>query len=374
MNSARSVGDSYGALYESCFDADPDSLAHVQLLQQLCSCMGQWIEMVCLKGNLQGSIYQDVGVEFGPILPKPTEEYTIEIQASLWHSPTSYFPNLWYAGRKSSTSTSRRTCLLTFSPQDMVAMGERVASQFQSLSPDSPPPISDAHTDILQRACTLVLSTPLCYPRFFFQQLQRTSLKLSVTPQPRQPGEPVGVSVSQQLAVKVEGVVASSTSGASQGEPWRTVEAVEVSMSAAFVAPPKSQQVKQVGTYCRSRGVLAVLRNNCCIGVFPIMNRSTCVFQGDESAPPSPSCEQRHLSQTATPHNDFFSAQFLVPFTAAGTHQLTVETALVDGEERRRWRGGNNGAATSVLMVKVFDDGQNRPSSAAAASGAASRR
>ena len=35
--------------------------------------------------------------------------------------------------------------------------------------------------------------------------IQATSVKLSVTPQPRSAGDPVAVSASQQLAVKVEG-------------------------------------------------------------------------------------------------------------------------------------------------------------------------
>ncbi len=128
-------------------------------------------------------------------------------------------------------------------------LGENVALQFRSLPSGAPPPVSDVHTDVLQRACALLISTPLCYPRFFFQQTQRTALKLSVTPQPRQPGEPVGASASQRLAVKVEGVVASSAKGRAA---WRTVEAVEVAVAASFVAPPKSQQMKQVSVYCVS--------------------------------------------------------------------------------------------------------------------------
>ena len=84
-----------------------------------------------------------------------------------------------------------------------------MCSAFQSLSArfpstsSPPPPIGDAHTDALQRAAALVLSAPLCYPRFFFQSLQGTSVKLSVTPQPRAQGEPIGVSASQNMAIKV---------------------------------------------------------------------------------------------------------------------------------------------------------------------------
>jgi hypothetical protein len=70
----------YAELYQASFDADSDTLLQLQLLRQLNSCLSQWIEMVCLKSSLQGSIYQDQGVEFAPNLPKPKEEYGIEIQ------------------------------------------------------------------------------------------------------------------------------------------------------------------------------------------------------------------------------------------------------------------------------------------------------
>ncbi len=203
-------------------------------------------------------------------------------------------------------------------------MGEKVASLFRELPSPAPAPISNVHTDILYRSAALLLATPLCYPRFFFQQLQQTSLKLSVNPQPRSAGEPVGISASQQLAVKVEGVVASSKK---LQNPWRTVEAVEVVVASSLVAPSKSTQLKQP-----SQEELAAL---------------------------AASCEQR-LEQTATPHNDFFSAQFLVPFPVAGSHQLTVETRLVDAD-MGKWRTGQ----ASAVNVKVFEDGQNRPSAAA---------
>ncbi len=74
------VGEAFGQLYETSFDADPDTLAHLQLLQQLNSSFAQWIEMVCLKSSLQGDIYLDVEVDFGPILAKARDEYSLEIQ------------------------------------------------------------------------------------------------------------------------------------------------------------------------------------------------------------------------------------------------------------------------------------------------------
>lgn len=72
----------YSDLYQSSFDADPDTLVHLQILQQLNSSLGQWIEMTCLKSNLSGSMYLDQEIEFGMNLRKPKEEFGIEIQVS----------------------------------------------------------------------------------------------------------------------------------------------------------------------------------------------------------------------------------------------------------------------------------------------------
>ena len=53
----------------------------------------------------------------------------------------------------------------------------------------------------------LLVETPLCFPRFLFQTMQTTTIKLAVSPQPRVAGEPVTSTMGAQLAVKVEGIV-----------------------------------------------------------------------------------------------------------------------------------------------------------------------
>ena len=117
--------------------------------------------------------------------------------------------------------------------QSLVSMGERVAALFHRLfaDPEAPRPITDRHTQCLLAALSTLSALPVGLPRFFFQSLQvgrnkiktlhsfesedqnaipfqATSVKLSVTPQPRAgggAGDPVAVSAAQQLAVKVEG-------------------------------------------------------------------------------------------------------------------------------------------------------------------------
>merc|ERR1712226_1409806 len=79
------VGSLYGALYESSFDADPDTLCHIQVLQRICLCLSQWIEMVCLKSSLHGNIFDEQQIEFTPSLSLATNnqdlsDYGFDIQ------------------------------------------------------------------------------------------------------------------------------------------------------------------------------------------------------------------------------------------------------------------------------------------------------
>ncbi len=168
--------------------------------------------------------------------------------------------------------------------------------------------------DCLYRACAVLLAAPVGYPRLFFQSLQRTTVKLAVTPQPRAAGEPVTAAASQQLAVKVEGVVTTTaTSNSGSSRSWRRAQSVHISLVCTQSNKP----------------------NNGCSGNSP---------SGDVT-----------LEQCVKPHNDFFSAQFLVPLSCAGAHSLTVDTRLAD-EEGKRWNAGQR----VTLNVKAFEDGQAR--------------
>lgn len=51
------------------------------------------------------------------------------------------------------------------------------------------------------------MNVSLPIPRFFFQVMQSTSVKLAISPQPRVLGEFISVQSGSQLAVKVEGVI-----------------------------------------------------------------------------------------------------------------------------------------------------------------------
>ena len=156
-------------------------MAHLGVQQQSLSALATWIEMVCLKSPLQGSIYTDTEVEFQPSLGD--------------HKPA-------------------------IELQGFIANVSNVAQRFKDVAADpTAKPICHLHTACLTQVVGLLTSHPLPYPRFFYQSLQQTRLKLAVSPQPRAQGEPVAVNTSQFLAVKVEGVIQRSKAvkGAEEG-------------------------------------------------------------------------------------------------------------------------------------------------------------
>jgi len=274
----NNVGTSFNELYSSSFDGDADTLAHIHIFQHLCYCLGQWIEMVCLKSSRQGTLYEDMAIAFTPsLIADDGFNHNLEIQ-------------------------------------DLLCVGEQVADCFRQLmaNPDTPQPVTDTHTTCLLDVVNLLASCQMGFPRLFFQSLQQTSLKLAVTPQPRSGNEPIGVSNSQHMAIKIEGVIATATT---LKHTLRTVKSLKLTLNSQ------------------------------------LQNPAAKVLQTNDKLP---DCNQ-NLEHTVEPHNDFFSTQFLLPFAVPGTHQVTIETRLID-EDGHTWNIG----VKTTLAIKSFEDGANR--------------
>ena len=258
------------SLAQASFDADSQSQALLSLQQQTVSSLATWIDMVCLKSNLQGNTYHNTLLHFQPDLD--TEQLTIEL-----------------AG--------------------IVSNIKSVAESFQALASNTSPlarPISHLHTSCLTEVVAKITSHPFPYPRFFYQSLQQTKIKLQVTPQSKSSGEPVAVNTSQFLAVKVEGVIQRSA---------------------------VRQRERQLG------GVVVQLE-------------STIQKQQVESK--TEVATTTSMEQEVEPHNDFFVSQFLVPFPTPGLYTVNIDTLWRD-KQGKRWRTGSK----YTITVKSFEDRSN---------------
>lgn len=158
--------------------------------------------------------------------------------------------------------------------------------------------ITSKHMNTILSQIDIALQTPIGLPRFFFQTLQNTSIKLSISPQPRVSGDPVIVQPGSSLVVKVEGVIQHYGKKPSL---YRSVDAVQLTLTSQLISP-KSNDFKM----------------------------------------PSDTIT---LTQTVKPHRDFLSGSFLIPLTniqpsgpynapvaMGGQWQVTLEACVIDGD------------------------------------------
>ncbi len=141
-----------------------------------------------------------------------------------------------------------------------------------------------------------------------------------MSPQPRVAGEAITTTIGSQLAVKVEGIVQVTSNQRSSG---RRVRAVQVTVQSNPANPTVGPEGK------------------------PVESTTS-------------------MSKTVEPHNDYFSAQFLLTFAAAGMHQVYVDTALLDTFDAL-WNAGPK----AQLSVKTFEESGSSKSTSSSSSTAA---
>lgn len=254
----RSCGENYWKLYQTAFDADPISLLNIQLCQHFCVLLAHNVEAAVLPNQQSDDPVLDPS-----LLKEKNNNLGVQMMAQACH-------------QISSIAKSVPTKPLTFE-----------------------------YILCLQRQVEHLISSPFCYPRFFFQVLQSTSVKLAVSPQPRVSGEWLTVVNGSQLTIKVEGVI----------------------------------QHGRIPSLFRS-----------------IQNISITVTSQLTSRNPSAADSKVHdtgstLNQILTPHHDFFTGEFLLGFPCGGQFTVTAEAAVID-QLGGLWHTGPK----STFNVKVHED------------------
>ncbi|XP_025776745.1 integrator complex subunit 7 isoform X2 [Puma concolor] len=248
MEEFRSLASRYGDLYQASFDADSATLRNVELYpkqQQSCLLISHAIEALIL--DPESASFQEYG------------------STGAAHADSEY---------------ERR----------MMSVYNHVLEE---------------HTACLCNAIISLLKVPLSFQRYFFQKLQSTSIKLALSPSPRNPAEPIAVQNNQQLALKVEGVVQHG----SKPGLFRKIQSVCLNVSSTLQS--KSGQDYKI----------------------PIDNMTN------------------EMEQRVEPHNDYFSTQFLLNFAILGTHNITVESSVKDANGIV-WKTGPR----TTIFVKSLED------------------
>ncbi|KAL8185367.1 UNVERIFIED_CONTAM: Integrator complex subunit 7 [Gekko kuhli] len=259
MEEFRNLASRYGDLYQSSFDADSATLRNVELQQQSCLLISHAIEALIL--DPESTSLQEYGS----------------------------------AGGAHATSEYERRMMSVFS---------QVLEEVESLNRKYTP-VSYMHTACLCSAVIALLKVPLSFQRYFFQKLQSTSIKLALSPSPRNPAEPIIVQNNQQLALKVEGVV---------------------------------QHGSKPGLFRKIQSI--------CLNVSSVLQSKS----GQEYKIPVDSMTNE-MEQMVEPHNDYFSTQFLLNFAVVGTHSITVESSVRD-LNGIIWKTGPK----TTLFVKSLED------------------
>ncbi|ESP02279.1 hypothetical protein LOTGIDRAFT_91873, partial [Lottia gigantea] len=236
-------------LHWSSFDADSKSLENVDILQQSCDVIKSSITTIVSlvhTGNKQQILDKDVEGSVQMAL----QQISYNLETTLHTTPIS--------------DMTSKVCLFIY-----------------------------IKLSLLSSSAKLMLQASHPYPRYFFQTLQYTAVKLAVSPQQNIHQEPISVRCDTHMTLKVEGVIHHSDS------LFRQVKQVTITTK----------------TILQSRSTASSSNTK--------MNEITSHF----------------LTRTIEPHNDYFCVNFLLPFPILGIHGITIEAAIVD-ESGAVWNTG----------------------------------
>ncbi|KAL9954770.1 hypothetical protein ACROYT_G042345 [Oculina patagonica] len=187
----RCLGESYGQLYRSSFNADPVSLQNIEILQQSCLLISHSID----------------------VLMKTSQPSSLGDQGSTVNK-----------------SLALRQSALSLACTEILETVESLASQLQAL------PVCHLQTECLIRASMTLLKVPFIFPKYFFSSQQATFIKLALSPSARSPSEPISVTLDTQFVLKVEGVIDHGQ------QPGLFRDVQSVCLSVTWRAEEKKQQ------------------------------------------------------------------------------------------------------------------------------------
>ncbi|XP_028398755.1 integrator complex subunit 7-like [Dendronephthya gigantea] len=262
MNECRekfsSLAASYGKLYRKSFDADPVTLQNIEAHQQSCLLFAYAIDLLMNRLDL---------ARLSPSFEEPLNQNT--------------------------GNRLQRKC---------AEILEELQRQY---SDTQDKPISDDEIQCLCRMSVCILGIPMRLPRYFFDRLQSTKIKLAISPSQPINNEPHSISVESQMALKIEGVICHGKDQA----VFRKIKFVTLLVEIIAEERKESMDVK-----------------------------------ASLNTPPGP------LQQTVEPHNDYFSTQFLLAFPLPNLYAVKVTVAVVD-DRGHNWETGPE----STLNVKALE-------------------
>ncbi|XP_074598658.1 integrator complex subunit 7 [Brevipalpus obovatus] len=290
----RNVAEAYSALYQTSFNADNETLSHLQLLQHSCTIVAEAIESV-FQTNKTSSLFvsKDTHLE--------SDRYKCKLGTSIEHQKLNSVCH--------EVSEIVRSCL-NDPRNSSVATTSSIPTQ------TSTPVLDGKQIATLLTVSIKLLLVPLCIPRLFFQSLQSICIKLALSPLPKSQGDVIVTKNSEAFALKVEGVV---------------------------VYEQSTRVLRKV-----SKVMLSV--NGCLANKVAPGASSTATYY-DLQAGKSQLDGSISLQSTVAPHNDYFHEQFLLSLVTVGVYNISVEASIID-ENDAQWKTG----PVVSISTKVVED------------------
>ncbi|CAG2105633.1 unnamed protein product [Medioppia subpectinata] len=167
----RSVAEAYSLLYQSSFNADVNTLAQIQLLQNSCVILAEAIENLFQSNRLNSMV----------VSKESPFEGNAELAINC--SPLEHRPLIHMC---SQISTLIHKDLNAIQTNDL---------------------IGSKQISLLMEISSQILRAPLSFPRFYFQSTQNTCIKLAVSPQPKSGSDVLLINSNTHFALRIEGVI-----------------------------------------------------------------------------------------------------------------------------------------------------------------------
>ena len=408
----RALATAYSALYQASFNADANSLTAIQLLQHCCTILAEVVENLFQGSHRINSLFvPSRGVVIGGDETSSSSSGMITSNGSFDGLPpppsssSGNSSNSFSSPVSSSSSTpsiiehkeledvctlitdlvrSRQLLSLADIHQQHQQMTTATTStDVQMLGDDNagsgtppPPPSSSSSAGdsphhflsvftrqvaILQHLSSRLLAVSLPFPRFYFQSIQATSIKLELSPQPH-----LLIALNTSFVLNIEGVVVNSRSGlqaaataaasasanggnlgSSQSSSSKAAASLAFT-SASFLVPPPSPRESRLDGDCREiRRVNKILLT---LNATPAPPSTVGPGAGAAAEPSTTASPVLSMHSVVVPLNDYFQSQFLLTFKAAGNYTVTVETAIID-ENEAQWKTG----PVQSVTAKVYE-------------------
>lgn len=185
-----------------------------------------------------------------------------------------------------------RTCDVALEHKDLEKTCETLINRMQDeiLKPGILPSANTIGplVDLIRSFSASVIRCPFVFPRYFFQPLQSTQIKLAITPQPSGSSGTISLLINQNLVLKVEGLIQNLSKS------------------------------------------LIVIRNIAKILISIALTPVKQTLNGDMNY---------FVQSIAIPDNNYFKAEFLIPLKYVGSFNVAIEISIID-EQERIWKTG----------------------------------